>query len=261
MQKTIFFIMFILLSSTIYAEKIQSETPSAPSEATKSEKNFNTELKFGFGIDFTANHGSTKEVTMFFNNQFGLSVGTDLNWKIFQKTSGEGAGDLFLGLGFTFQYWVPTTTISPENIGTYDTISLHYMRLPVIFNISYDFKVDAGVLKRVGPFFSIGFNNNFFVVDYPENGDSDDDYDEDYDDDYAEYYDGINHWKIGGTWAIGLKLLFDNSWFLKTSIGGDFGSGNYRSDLFYKYHDSKGYHGYFLYGHHEFMMFETGYRF
>lgn len=255
MKKIIPFILLLILAVALYAEEPQSEATASAGTETNSEKDFNTQLKFGFGLDFTGNHGSSQIVKIFFYNQFGLSVGLDLNWKIFQKTSGEGAGELFLGLGLDFQYWVPTTT--PDEFFN-ETVTMHYMRLPVTLNIAYDFKVDAGILKRVGPLVSIGFNNNFYVFDYPS-GDADD-YDDYYSTDYNSFGE-INHWKMSGTWALGLNFLFENNWFVRTSIGGDFGSSNYRSNLFYKYEESKDKYGYFLYGHHEFMMFETGYRY
>ena len=140
---------------------------------------------------------------------------------------------------------------------------MHYIRLPVTLNISYDFKVDAGTLKRVGPVFSIGFNNNFFFFDYPSSEMSDD---SDYGINYEETFGNIKHWKLSGTWAIGINFLFENNWLLRTSIGGDFGNRNPKSELFYNpyYRMEKGERGYLtyiLYGHHEFIMFETGYRF
>ena len=263
MKKILFFLAVLMLVTALYAEERQAKADVSPVFGTDSAKKFNTQLKFGFGVDFNGNHGSTRIAKIFFYNQLGLSAGLDLNWKIFQKTGGDGAGELFLGLGFDFQYWVPTTKLDPEIYGGYATVTMHYMRLPVTLNIAYDFKADAGVLKRVGPLFSIGFNNNFYLFDYPHSyGNANDDYDDDeYHIDYDKTYGEINHWKISGTWALGLNFLFENDWFVRTSVGGDFGSSNYRSSLFYKYKDSKGAYGYFLYGHHEFMMFETGYRF
>ncbi|MBQ4439488.1 hypothetical protein II898_11520 [bacterium] len=263
MKKTIFFIMFFLFAAAVSAEEPRSEESVSPTIGTKPEKEFNTELKFGFGLDFTGNIGTHPLMKAFLQNQFGVSVGLDLHWKIFEQTSGEGAGELFLGFGSAFQYWVPTTEYTPEvawsSYDYYDKnyITMHYMRIPVTLNILYNFKVDAGVLKRVGPSLSIGFNNNLVFFDYSsENEETMEEYEEDYDKNF-------HHWKLGGTWAIGMNFLFDNDWFFRTSIGGDFGNGNRKSYLFF--HDSEenkaGAYGYFLYGHHEFMMFETGYRF
>ena len=263
MKKTIFFIVLFLFAAAVSAEEHRSEESVSPNIEAPSEKDFNTELKFGFGADFTGNVGTHPLMKAFLQNQFGLSVGLALNWKIFEQTSGEGAGEMFLGFGLDFQYWVPTTEYTPEVAwSSYDYedrnyITMHYMRLPVTLNILYNFKVDAGVLKRVGPRFSIGMNNNFFTFDYSSD-------DEETMEDYEEDYDkNFHHWKLSGTWAIGMNFLFDNDWFFRTSIGGDFGNSNRKSYLFF--HDSEenkaGAYGYFLYGHHEFMMFETGHRF
>lgn len=263
MKKTLFFLALLVISAALYAEEPHPETAVSPAAETKSAKYFNTELKFGFGADFTGNVGGHPLMKAFMQNQFGLSIGADLNWKIFEQTGGDGAGELFLGLGLVFQYWVPTTEYTPEiawdsyEYEDRNYITMHYMRLPVTLNIAYNFKVDAGVLKRVGPIFSIGFNNNFFAFTYSsDNKGTMEAYEEDYD-------KNMSHWRLSGTWAIGLNLLFDNNWFLRTSIGGDFGNGNYKSNIFFSESDEyeAGAYTYFLYGHHEFMMFETGYRF
>ena len=255
MKKALFFLILISLFTVLYAEEPQLD--ETVTTITMPEKDFNAQLKFGFGVDFTSFNGSDYNTDrIYFNNQFGLSAGLDLNWKIFQQPEGEGAGEFFLGAGFSFQYWVPTTRLDPELTKSGAEATMHYMRLPVTLNISYDFKVDTGTLKRVGPVFSIGFNNNFFFFDYPSSEMSSD---SDYGINYDETFGNINHWKISGTWAMGLNFLFENNWLLRTSIGGDFGNRNPKSELFYK--KSKEAYAYFLYGHHEFIMFETGYRF
>ena len=263
MKKMIFFILLIMFAAAVSAEETQSEAAALPEAEANKAKEFHPELNFGFGLDFTGNIGTHPLMKAFLQNQFGLSIGVDLNWKIFGQTGGDGAGELLLGFGAAFQYWVPTTEYTPEVAwSSYDYddrnyITMHYMRIPVTLNILYDFKVDAGVLKSVGPCLSIGLNNNLVFFDYSsENEETMEEYEEDYDKNF-------HHWKLSGTWAIGLNFLFDNNWFLRTSIGGDFGSSNRKSNLFF--HDSEeskaGRYGRFLYGHHEFMMFETGYRF
>ena len=151
MKKALFFIVLILFAAAVSAEEPLSEESVSPNIGTPSEKDFNTELKFGFGMDFTGNIGTHPLMKAFLQNQFGFTIGIDFNWKIFQKTSGEGAGELFLGFGTAFQYWVPTTEYTPETAwSSYDYddrnyITMHYMRIPVTLNILYDFKVDAGI--------------------------------------------------------------------------------------------------------------------
>ena len=195
-----------------------------------------------------------------FVNMFRIAVASArIGWKIFQKTEGKGAGDLCLGFGFDLQYWVPTTHMSPDNhvqSSNFDEMNYiysHYMRVPVTLNISYEFKVNAGAIRRVGPLFSLGMNNNIFYFSYSTDQEGEQEY-WDY-----RFDEGISHWKVSGTWELGMGMVFENNWILNTSIGGDFGSQNIRSYLLYGKTGTK--YDKILYDHHEFLMFETGYRF
>ena len=254
MRKKVLLLVFLLFTAFLSAADIDSESET---------KKFHPQLNIGFGADFSGKPGLTE---YFFRNNFGFTAGLDLKWKILQQTK----GDLFLGFGFDFQYWVPTFFVD-EPDGCYVIsvsykyyqwlfIQMHYLRIPLKLKISYAFKVGNNVLSHIEPEFSIGINNNFIFFDYNSDDPDDDkvmkrDLDED-----------INHWKISGTWAIGLNFIFNSPWIFKISLGGDFGSQNPKSDLFYntnrdKEDQDKSYLNYILYSHHEFMMFETGYRF
>jgi hypothetical protein len=309
MKKSFYFIILLLCASVIYAEETESVTisqeagniefvspqqkQSAASETktesgkhkNSQEENFFTRFKFGIGADFSGTAGMLPGYTYayFLKNQLGVSAGFDFNWLVFKKESGRGEGNLYLGFGFDFQYWIPTTWINRTNNPRYlyddyyddeDTIDfhilIHHMRIPVTLNLAYELKAGIGALKSIEPRISLGINSNIFKFGY---GSSDEEYAEKLSEDIKAWNHRIYNYKISGTWALGLSFVFTNNWFFSTSIGGDFGSSHYKSDLFYERpyeRDDAGnrtdkvkeeWRGRFLYGHHEFMMFETGYRF
>lgn len=267
---------------TAETDKSNSEGKTEKTVDPKNDKNFFTCFKFGIGADFSGTAGMFREYENYvFKNQFGASLGFDFNWLVFKKESGRGEGNLYLGFGFNFQYWMPTTWRNKEN-RSYDDdyyydedypdfyIMIHYMRIPVTLNLAYELKAGIGALKSVEPRVSLGINNNIFKFGW---GSSDKELNEELSEDLNEFNHRIYNYKISGTWSLGLSFVFENNWFFSTSIGGDFGSSNYRSNLFYerayerdedgdrtdKLKSNK--YGRFLYGHHEFLMFETGYRF
>lgn len=260
MNKFFSFLAIALFSAALFAE-----------EDTLGDK-FYVQIEAGFGADFTGTPGRVVEIEDYMDydgisyladalikNQFGVSLGMDFNWRLFQKTSGEGAGELYFGFGFDFQYWAPTSKVSSIYIRDYyyhdeekynSFLRLHYMRLPVMFNIAYDFKVNAGKLRRVGPKLSAGVNNNFFIPEYDYNHEN-----EEMEEDFKQFADSIEFHQLSFAWSLGLNLVFSNRCFLAVSVGGDKGSEKIKHYLFKP--DS----GRVLYNHHEFIMFETGYRF
>ncbi|MBO4711664.1 hypothetical protein J5681_07100 [bacterium] len=260
MNKFFSFLMILLFSAVLCAE-----------EDTLGDKLY-VQIEAGIGADFTGTPGRISDLEDYMDydrishladalmkNQFGVSLGLDFNWRLFQKTSGEGAGELYFGFGFDLQYWAPTSKVSNAYIRDYyyndeekhnSFLQLHYMRVPVMLNVAYDFKVNAGKLRRVGPKFSAGINNNFFILEYDYNPD-----DEDMEEDFEQFADYIEFHKLSFSWSLGLNLVFSNRCFWAVSIGGDKGSEKIKYYLFRP--DS----GRMLYNHHEFIMFETGYRF
>ena len=264
--------------------KAENQPEETESYNFKQEKDFFTQLNFGIGADFTGNPGMMPGTTYsyFLKNQLGITLGLDFNWLVFKKESGRGEGNLYFGFGFDFQYWAPTTWLSDENTPYNDDyyyddetskdyyMILHYMRIPVTLNLSYELKAGIGALESVEPRVSFGINSNIFKFG---SGSSDKEEAEELAKDTKELNRRIYTYKISGTWSFGVSFVFTNNWFFSTSIGGDFGSQQYKSELFYlksykrdEDGDSTGklkneWRGRFLYGHHEFIMFETGYRF
>ena len=258
MKKLILFIV-LFSASLLFAEETTE----------KNGKFFYTDIKIGFGADFSGIPGriSAESDLITYNtpyafdilqaklrNQFGVSAGMDFNWRLFQKTSGKGAGELYFGFGFGFQYWVPTLTAMKDDsfYSSFDNryaakAALHYMRIPVVFNILYDFKVNAGALRSIGPLFSTGINNNLFIFKYET--------EPEYEEIYKQIHDSIDFHQLSFTWAIGLNFVFVNNCFVSVSVSGDKGSERIK---YYLFND---YSGNVLYHHHEFLMFETGYRF
>ncbi|MBO4711663.1 hypothetical protein J5681_07095 [bacterium] len=245
-------------------ESVKNENPAdkTQNETENHEVPYFTQFKFGLGADFDGLAGRPLiEEARFamLRNQLGISLGFDFGWMVFQKTSGKGAGDLCLGFGFDLQYWVPTTHMSTDNhvdstdFDDMNYIYSHYMRVPITLNISYEFKVNAGAIRRVGPMFSLGMNNNIFYFSYSTDQEGEEEY-WDY-----RFDEMISHWKVSGTWELGIGMVFENNWILNASIGGDFGSQNIRSYLLYGKNGNK--YDLILYDHHEFLMLETGYRF
>lgn len=283
---TLFFFSMLSAENPVFTNEntytADANTESGQIADYEEESNFFTRFKFGIGADFTGTAGLLHDyVDYVFKNQFGLSLGLDFNWLVFKKERGRGEGNLYLGFGFNFQYWMPTTWRNKENryYDDYDYyneddpdffVMIHYMRIPVTLNLAYELKAGIGSLKSVEPRVSLGINNNIFKFGW---GSSDEELSEELSSDMKELNHRIYNYKISGTWSLGLSFVFDNNLFFSTSIGGDFGSGNYKSYLFYKRdyeHDENGNrteklksnkYGRVLYGHHEFMIFETGYRF
>lgn len=267
MKKLSFLLLLLLFSSLIAAEKqpaapIQNENTMVHNGQT--EKKRFTQFKFGLGADFEGMAGRPLTEDLRYTtlrNQLGISLGFDFGWIVFQKTEGKGNGNLCLGFGFDLQYWVPTTHTSPDNhtsSSDYDEMNYiysHYMRFPLTLNMGYEFKVKAGTLRRVGPLLSLGINNNFFAFSYSTKDEHRQEYWE------KKYNKEISHWKVSGTWELGIGMVFDNNWILNASIGGDFGNQDLRSHLFSGKTENKSKYVYTLYDRHEFLMFETGYRF
>ena len=241
----LFLFVFLLPAQEPQATAPVQDNPLSqqPDKTENKEKSYFVQLKFGLGADFEGMPGNpviddARDAPL--RNQLGISTGLDFAWIIFQQTKSKGAGDLLIGFGFDFQYWVPTTHMSPENhvkSSDYDDLIYmysHYMRVPVTLNLSYEFKVNAAPFRRAGLLFSLGMNNNIFIYSYKSERKSE-----------KEHY-----YKVSGTWKLGIVTVFENDWILNALIGGDFGTQNIMKT---------GEH--ILYDHHEFLMLKTGRRF
>lgn len=216
---------------------------SAEEGSLSDEKNFYVMPKIGFGIDFDGRQGFPDTIEL--KNKFGFSVGLDLDFVVFRNSDGT----LLLGLGTGFQYWVPT---SAQEFESYyapcdsDTCAMrmHYMRIPIMFNFSYEFNINTDILTAFAPKLSLGFNNNIFVFNF-------EDFEEEYENDVK---DGLGKYKCSFAWGLGLNFIFKEKYLFIATIGGDVG----KDDVQYYNKSPKSENT--LYGHHEFFTMEFGIR-
>ena len=147
------------------------------------------------------------------DNQFGISLGADVDWKVWEKATTkahDGSGKMYAGLDLAFEYWVPTH-------GT-DT-KWHIMKLPVQGNFAYEFDTTqmkgAGPLKAVGPWISMGVSLDFgaFGGDHASEAN-----------DNADTADKI---RASFVWGLGASLVFEGNWILKGGFGGNAGNGHH----------------------------------
>lgn len=132
-----------------------------------------------------------------YGNQLGLSAGADIDWDVW-KNNGTVPGDLYVGMDLALEYWIPTKhkTESKTN---------QIIRIPLQANIAYEFKVNAGVLEAVGPWYSMGLGLNVITGN--------------------EFIPDDTEYKFQPTfrWGIGASLAFSGNWVLKAGFGGDAG--------------------------------------
>lgn len=224
---------------------------------SSAKRNFYIMPKIGFGADFSGAPGLWDLYYLYeeqeMKNQFGLSIGLDFDWVIYKSKNIDGK--LLLGFGVGFQYWMPTSTYDgtdyrdyfydedDEDDYHYDIkMKMHYMRLPLMVNLSYEFKTKSDLITEIGSKLSLGFNNNFFAFDISE--------EKRYNDDQLATY------KCSFAWGLGLNAIFKEKFVIIATIGGDAGSGHAKNAIFFP--NSKSKKG--LYSHHEFITMELGFR-
>ncbi len=143
--------------------------------------------RYKFGI--LANFDSAEKL--------GLSTGLDFNFNVFRKPYGSGAGNLYVGFGFDFQFYLPI-----------EYSEIFYMTIPVLANIGYDFRVSTYTLRYVGFWFSLGGSESIFIWD-----------------------EGTEH-EGAFAWELGFDMIFRNRFILDLGFGGDAGSGWHSSYFF-----------------------------
>ena len=78
-----------------------------------------------------------------------LSTGFDFNFKVFEKPHGDGAGNLFIGIGTDFIF---TTDCDHTPVNRDDVFSI-----PIMANFAYEFKTNNKILRYVGILLSAGY--------------------------------------------------------------------------------------------------------
>ncbi|MBO7126985.1 cell envelope integrity protein TolA [bacterium] len=131
--------------------------------------------------------------------KFGLSTGLDFNFNVFRKPYGGGAGNLYAGLGFDFQFYLPIKSNG-------DIIC---MEVPILANFGYDFKVNTHTLRYVGFSFSLGLD---ILLDIVEN----------------------NHTfhETAFAWELGFDMIFRSGFLIDLGFGGNARSSWHSSHFF-----------------------------
>ena len=169
---------------------------------------WNMGLGFGF---FTPNH-------------IGFQTGADFNFKVFEKPYGSGAGNLFVGLGIDFKYWLKTESDGIdhredyyENFGAENNL----VNIPVQVNIGYEFKIKNPTLRYVGIWASFGMSVDIDVCkdsDYPDNFYYDDD-NTLVDVHYSKFDETFL--QLSFAWDIAMNMIFKNGMLLNIGFGGN----------------------------------------
>ena len=127
-------------------------------------------------------------------NKFGFSTGLDLNFNVYRKNFGHGAGHLFTGLGFDFEYYIPTPLAK---------YSEHLLEIPIMANLGYYFRTNNYTLRYVGLWSSLGAGIDIFLWKSSSNDDKIKN------DIYSSF-----------AWEIGFNMIFRNSFTANFGFGG-----------------------------------------
>ena len=176
----------------------------------KLEKMFSGRWNLGLGIAFNL------------LDIFGLSSGLDFNFKVFEKPYGGGTGNLFVGFGFDFKYWIPTGDgFSHTRRMTYNTYTDtytyitnrrynyykdHLINIPIQLNFGYEFKLNNPTLRYFGLWFSPGFS-----LDMDMNMNTD------YNPDKLKKF----LFTVSFSWEVMMNMIFKNRMLLNIGVGGN----------------------------------------
>ena len=154
-------------------------------------------------------------------NKIGLGTGLDFNFKVFEKPYGGGAGNLFIGLGFDFKYYLKTADegyshswwddVFVDEYGNeyyYDsykkssTIKNNIINIPIQANFGYEFKINNHTLRYVGLWSSFGIG-----VDIDKLKDT--------------HRSGFTYTQLSFAWDIIVDMIFKNGMLLNIGVGGN----------------------------------------
>ncbi len=150
------------------------------------------------------------------DNQFGISVGADIDWNVWEKATShahDGSGKMYAGLDLAFEYWVPTQEGDTK---------WHIMKLPLQGNFMYEFDTTqmegAGPLIAVGPWYSMGVSIDFGAA----GGEGANDINKN-----LKSSDKVT---ASFVWGLGASLAFEGNWVLKAGFGGNAGGKSWDWD-------------------------------
>ena len=124
-----------------------------------------------------------------------LSTGFDFNFKVFEKPHGDGAGNLFIGIGTDFVF---ATDCDRSSYNRSDVFSI-----PIMANFAYEFKTNNKTLRYVGILFSAGYTTTINKND-------------------AEFMfvkDGV---APAFNWELGMNMIFSNKLTLGLGFEGPY---------------------------------------
>ena len=139
-------------------------------------------------------------------NKIGFGTGLDFNFKVFEKPYGGGAGNLFVGLGVDFTYWVKTSkegSFHYDDGDGYSHTRNNLINIPIQANLGYEFKINNPTLRYVGLWSSFGMGIDLDAF-------RDDKYDE-----------NVTFLQLSFAWDITLDMIFKNGILLNIGIGGN----------------------------------------
>lgn len=122
-----------------------------------------------------------------------LSTGFDFNFKVFEKPHGDGAGNLFIGIGTDFIF---ATDCDRSSYNRSDVFSI-----PIMANFAYEFKTNNKILRYVGILFSAGYTTTI------DNNDAE----------FMFTEDGV---APAFNWELGMNMIFSNKLTLGLGFDG-----------------------------------------
>ena len=187
-----------LEEKSVAEESAREEFLSFESTADKKlEGIFSGRWNLGLGVAFNT------------PNKIGFGTGVDFNFKVFEKPYGGGAGNLFVGFGFDFKYWVKTAKEGYDHDKcedrwcSYSDATNHLINIPIQANIGYEFKINNPTLRYVGLWSSLGMGIDMDA--YPGGGDN----------------GAGTYIQLSFTWDITLDMIFKNGMLLNIGVGGN----------------------------------------
>ena len=200
-------------------KKYLEEFPNGKCEFEASEKIENRrdfystdDKRFGGKFSSRWNHGLGVVLNSDHPNKIGFGTGFDFNFKVFEEPYGGGAGNLFVGFGFDFKYWVKTAMYGYEHYNAEkddylkdDESRNNLINIPIQANFGYEFKISNPTLRYIGLWTSLGMGIDMDVY-----------HDDDYRDNKKETF-----LQFSFAWDISLDMIFKNGMLLNIGVGGN----------------------------------------
>ena len=124
-----------------------------------------------------------------------FSTGFDFNFKVFEKSYGRGAGNLFVGTGIGLTYhWGLVNGVSHHV--DYSATTNHIITIPIKLNMGYEFKIGRGI-RYFGLWFSPGLSLDMDVARTYEDEESD-----------------FTYFTVSFAWEFTMNMIFKHGIFM-----------------------------------------------